>query len=193
MKKIINVITLAQLIEMFMNWNKGAQPATIQYENLPRMNAEGKATYEGVFKLGAVNCMIDYNFEKAVNRRLIKEGKTADFVAKPLWNGYGDVLNRRVVQRRVTKTSQKNGVKSKVETGEVITYLRFKFQKQLKSLYFDNALNFIPVALLKPYFPAYNAPANQGVNDGAEILPRTMKFENIRKIKMLGATYVIQG
>jgi hypothetical protein len=174
MKTIIE-ITKAELIDLFMNWNKGAQPATIQYESTPKINKEGKSLFSGLFKLGAVNCMIDFDFEKAVNRQLVREHKKADFKAKPIWNGKGKHLNRRIIEH--------------VETGA--KYLQYKHQKSLRSIHFDSALNFIPTALLKPFFYKSSKPTNQGTQK--VILPRTLKIENIRRIKMLGKTYVVHG
>ena len=174
MRQIIE-ITIPQLIILLTNWNFGAQPATIQYSSTPKINKAGKTLFGNILKLGAVNCIIDFDFAKAVNRRLTKEGKSADFVAQPLWKGKGVHINRRIVQH--------------VDKGTV--YLQFKYEKQLKSLHFDSVLNFIPSALLRPYMYKQSAPTNQGVSEGAEIKPRTLKIENIRRIKMKGVTYEV--
>ena len=169
-------LTVLQFIIMLVNWNKGAQPATIQYESTPKINKEGKSLFAGLFKLGAVNCIIDFDFEKSVNRQLIRENKEPDFKVKPLWNGKGKHINRRLIEH--------------VETG--MKYLAYKHERTLRSIYFDGALNFIPVALLKPYFYKSSKPKNQGTEK--VINTRTLKIENIRKIKMLGRTYeIIKG
>ena len=168
-------ITVDQLVELFMNWNKGAQPATIQYRTTPKINKDGKSLFVDLFKLGAVNCMIDFDFAKAVNRQLVREHKEANFVAQPLWKGKGIHLNRRIIEH--------------VETNA--KYLQYKHERTLRSLHFDGALNFIPINLLKPFFYKSSAPTNQGTDK--IIKPRTLKMENIRRIKMLGNTYIVQG
>jgi len=166
-------LTLSELISLFLNWNYGAQPATIQYETKPKIKKEGLSLFQGLFKLGAVNCMIDFDFAKAVNRQLKREGKAETFVAQAIWNGKGEHINRRLVRHIETDAK----------------YLMYKHQKTLRSLHFDGALNFIPNALLKQYFYASSKPTNQGTDK--IIVPRTLKIENIRRIKMLGATYEV--
>jgi len=173
-KKSVVTITRKQLEEMLLNWNFGAQPATIQYITEPKINKEGKLKFGNVTKLGAVNCIIDYDFEKAVNRELVKEHKEPNFKVQALWNGKGQHINRRLIQH--------------VETGA--KYLAYKYQKGLRGLHFDSALNFIPTALIHPFFYA-SKPTNQGVNEGKEILARTIKIENIRKLKFRKTTYII--
>jgi len=169
-------ITHKELVEMLLNWNFGAQPASIQSITEPVINKEGKARFGAVTKIGSVNCIIDFNFEDAVNRELKKEGKEADFKVSALWKGKGKHINRRLVEH--------------VETG--VKYLAYKYQRSLRSLYFDSVLNFIPTAIMKQYF--YNSkPTNQGVEEGREILPRTLKIENIRKLKFRKMTYNIVG
>lgn len=175
--RIIKKITLAELEQMLLTWNFGAQPATIQYQTEPKINKEGKLRFEGLMKIGAVNCMIDFDFEGAVNRRLKKEGKEANFKVQQLWKGKGQHVNRRLVKH--------------VETD--VKYLSYKYQRSLRSLHFDSALNFIPSVLLKPYFYKSSKPTNQGVNEGSEILPRTMKLTNIRKIRMMKTEFQIVG
>ena len=174
MREIIE-ITIPQLIALLTNWNFGAQPATIQYSTTAKINKAGKTLFGNILKLGAVNCIIDFDFAGAVNRRLGKEGKPANFVAQPLWKGKGEHVNRRIVRH--------------VDKGTM--YLQFKYQRQLKSLHFDSVLNFIPSTLLRPYMYKVSAPTNQGVDEGAEIKPRTLKIENIRRIKMKNVTYEV--
>lgn len=166
-------ITLSQLVTMLLTWNFGAQPATIQYGTTPKIKKEGKLRFGDIFKLGAVNCIIDYDFEKAVNRQLKREGLEENFVVSSLWNGKGEHVNRRLIRH--------------IDTD--MKYLAYKHERTLRSLHFDSALNFIPTVMLKPFFYATSKPKNQGV--AKVIKPRTLKLENIRKIKMMKKTYEI--
>lgn len=166
-------LTIAQFITMLLNWNFGAQPATIQYGTTPKIKKEGKLRFGNIFKLGAVNCIIDYDFEKAVNRQLKREGKEENFVVSALWNGKGEHVNRRLIKH--------------VDTD--VKYLAYKHERTLRSLHFDDALNFIPTVMLKPFFYATSKPTNQGTDK--IIKPRTLKIANIRKIKMMGKTFEI--
>jgi hypothetical protein len=169
-------ITKAQLISMLLNWNFGAQPANVQYMTSPALNKEGKQLFGMVSKIAAVGCMIGYDFEKSVNNQLAREGKVADFKVKPLWKGKGIHKNAQLVEHEDSKE----------------LYLSYKYQQTFKAFHFDAALNFIPKAMLKPFLTG-SKPTNQGVAEGSEVLPRTLKIENIRKIKMKKITYVIEG
>lgn len=168
-------ISRTELVEMLTNWNYGAQPVTIQYATSPKINKQGKTLFGDILKLGAVNCMLSFSYENSVNRRLDKEDKEADFKAKPIWNGKGEHVNQRIIRH--------------IDTGAL--YLQYKFQKQLKALHFDSVLNFIPDAVLRPYFYKSSRPANQGVSEGNEIIVRTLKIENIKRLKMKKQTFQV--
>ena len=182
-RKVLRM-TPDQLLAFLLKWNFGAQPASIQYVTSPALIAEGKEKFGKVTKVGAVQGMIGYNYENSVNKQKVREGQDADFVVKPLWGGYGDVLNSAVAKRKVTKTVQKDKVKSKVETGEVIFYLRYKYENTLRGLHYDRVLNFIPKSVLKPFLKPYYAPKSQGVEQ--EVHARTLKLENIRRLRFKG-------
>jgi len=182
-RKVLRM-TPDQLLAFLLNWNFGAQPASIQYVTTPDLIAEGREKFGKVTKVGAVQGMIGYSYENSVNKQKVREGQEADFVTQPLWGGYGEVLNSAVAKRKVTKTVQKDKVKSKVETGEVIFYLRYKYENTLRGLHYDRVLNFIPKSVLKQYLKPYYAPKSQGVEN--EVHARTLKLENIRRLRFKG-------
>lgn len=167
-------ITRSQLIEMLLNWNFGAQPASIQYVTEPKLNKEGKARFGNIIKIANVGGMIGYNYENSVNNELEREGKEREFLSKPLWNGKG---------KRLSLALSKH-----IENGKY--YMTYKAQQTFKSFYFDSALNFIPYAILKPFFPD-SKPKNQGVDEGKEIHHREISIENIKRIKFKKVTYEI--
>lgn len=168
-------ITREELVKMLMDWNFGAQPASVQSVTEPKINKLGKTIYGTITKIGAVNCILGFNYENAVKRQLVREGKNPElFVAKPIWNGKGHRLNSRLVQH--------------VGTGEL--YLSYKFERSLKAFHFDSVLNFIPKSVLSQYFYA-SSNRSQGTEKSIEI--RMMKLANIRKIKFRKTTYEIIG
>jgi len=181
-RKVVRM-TVDQLRDFLLNWNKswGAQPASIQYVTEPALVAEGKEKFGKVVKFGAVQAMLAYNYEDNVNAQRKREGKAETFESEALWNGYGEVLNPCIAKRKVTKTRQKNGEKFKVETGEVIFYLRYRYLKGMKALHFDAAMNFLPKALIQPFFKPYYAPKKQDVDKAIDA--RTLKLENIRRLR----------
>lgn len=167
-------ITKSELIEMLKNWNFGAQPASIQYKTEPTLNKEGKAKFGTITRLANVGVFIGYSYENSVNNELEREHKERDFLAQQLWNGKG----KRISLALSTHT----------EKGTY--YLTYKAQKTFKSFHFDNALNFIPNAIIKAYFPL-KTPSNQGVNEGKEIMHRELSIDNIIRLKFKKKTYVI--
>jgi hypothetical protein len=181
-RKVVRM-TIDQLRDFLLNWDKswGAQPASIQYVTEPYLIAEGKEKFGKVVKFGAVQAMLAYSYEDNVNAQREREGKAKDFEAEGLWNGYGEVLNPCIAKRKVVKTRQKNGEKFKVETGEVIFYLRYRYLKGMKALHFDAAMNFLPKALVKPFFKPYYAPAKQDLEKTIDA--RTLKLENVRRLR----------
>lgn len=166
-------ITREELVKMLMDWNYGAQPAVIQSVTEPKIKAAGKAIYGTITKIGAVNCMLGFNYEAAVKRQLKREGKDPNtFEAKPIWHGKGERINSRLVRH--------------TGTGEL--YISYKYERSLKAFHFDSVLNFIPKSILSNYF---YASSNRSQGTDKEIKIRMMKIANIRKIKFKKTTYEI--
>jgi hypothetical protein len=166
-------ITKAQLIEMLRNWNHGAQPASIQYVTSPKLNKAGKVRFGDVTRIANVGIMIGYKYENSVNNQRTREEQIADFVSQPLWNGKG---------KRIS-----TALSTHIEKGSF--YLTYKAQQTFKSFHFDTALNFIPISLLRPYFPVYDTAKSQGVETA--IYHREISVDNIRKLKFKKCTYEI--
>ena len=173
MKKV--TITVAQLKEMLLNWNFGAQPVSIQYVTSPKLTKEGKARFGEVTKIANVGAMVGYCYENSVNNQLEREGKEKEFMAQSLWNGKGKRLSLALTTH--------------IEKGSF--YLTYKAQQTFKSFHFDAVLNLIPYAILKPYFPASDPAKSQGVEKA--VYHREIALENVRKIKIKGITYSIAG
>ena len=164
-------ITRNQLIEMLRNWNFGAQPVSIQYITEPKLTKDGKARFGNVTKIANVGAMVGYCYENSVNNQLEREEKEREFIAKQLWNGKGKRLSLALTTH--------------VEKGTF--YLTYKAQQTFKSFHFDSALNFIPVAMLKPFFPQSDPAKYQGTETA--IYHREIAVENIRRFKMKKVTY----
>jgi hypothetical protein len=177
-------MTAKQLMDLLLDWNLGSQPASIQYVTEPPLIAEGKAKFGGAVKIGTISGLIGYDYENSVNLQRKREGLEPDFKAQSLWNGAGEVLHSTMAKRNVMKNRQKDGIKFKEPTGEVIFYLRYKHQKSLRALHFDSAMNFLPIGLIKPFFKPYYANKSQGVDK--VIKPRTLKIENVRRLRFKG-------
>lgn len=175
MKNIVK-ITVAELKEMLLHWNYGAQPVSIQYVTEPDMNAANKKLFPEVVKIANVGGMIGYVYENSVNNQLEREAKEAEFISKPLWNGKGKRLSK--------------ALSTHVEKGNF--YLTFKHQTTYKSIFLDT-MNLLVYsnAFMKPYLKPYVAPKNQGVSEGKEIQHREINIENIRRLKLKKVSYVV--
>ena len=165
-------ISKADFIKMLLTWNLGAQPASIQYITEPKLNKEGKAKFGTVTKIANIGGMIGYSYENSVNNQLERENKEREFMAQPLWKGAGKRLSSAL----------------SVHIEKETFYLTYKAQQTFKSFHFDSALNFIPYAMLKPFFPD-NKPTNQGVSEGKEVYHREIKIDNVRRVKIKKVTY----
>lgn len=168
-------ITVAQLKEMLMNWNFGAQPASIQYVTSPDLNASGKARFGDITKIANIGCMIGYDYTNSVNNQREREGELRDFMAQPLWKGAGKRISTALAMH-VSKGS---------------FYLTYKKQKTFKSFHFDSVLNMIPNSLLAPYFKNQGDYSNQGVDK--PVYHREISLENVKRLKFKKHTYIIEG
>jgi hypothetical protein len=166
-------ITRAELIQLLLTWNKGTQPASIQYVTTPKLNKEGRLKFGDVTKIAAIGGLLGYDYERSVNAQLIREHKTPDFKVKPLWNGKGIHVNTVLIQH--------------IETQKY--YISYKYQQTFKSYHFDTNMNYLQHAHVKPYFPISDTGSYQGLNEA--VYNRTIAIENVRKIKMLGRTYEV--
>lgn len=166
-------ITKTELVEMLLNWNHGAQPASIQYVTEPRLTKEGRMRFGDITKIANVGGMIGYCYENSVNNQLEREGKEKEFMAKQLWNGKGKRLSLALATHVEKQTF----------------YLTYKAQQTFRAFHFDSVLNFIPYALLKPYFPASDPSKYQGTETA--VMHREISIDNVKRLKFKNTTYVI--
>jgi len=166
-------ISVTQFIEMLRNWNFGAQPVSIQYATEPKLNKAGKQRFGNVTKIANVGGLVGYCYENSVNNQLERENKEREFISKPLWNGKG---------KRIS-----TALSTHIEEGTF--YLTYKAQQTFKSFHFDSALNLIPLATLRPYFPQSNPAKYQGTE--IAVYHREIAVENVRRFKFRKTTYEV--
>ena len=163
-------ITKAQLVQMLKDWNHGAQPAAVQYVTSPKLTKEGKNRFGEVTRIANIGIMLGYNYTNSVNNQLERENELRTFMAQQLWKGKGKRLSA--------------ALSTHIEKGTF--YMSYKAQQTFKSFHFDTALNFIPVALLKPFFPTYE---NKSQGTKKEVYHREISIDNIRRLKFKKTTY----
>ena len=163
-------ITKAQLITMLLNWNHGAQPAACQYVTTPKLNKEGKVRFGDVTRIANVGIMLGYNYTNSVNNQRERENEMRDFMAQQLWRGKGKRLSPALATHVEKETF----------------YMSYKAQQTFKSFHFDTALNLIPLALLKPFFPP---KTNHSQGTEKAVYHREISIDNIRRLKFKKTTY----
>jgi len=164
-------ITKRQLIDMLLNWSYGAQPASVQYVTTPKLNNAGKVKFGDVTKIANVGVMLGYNYQNSVNNQRERENELQDFMAQPLWKGAGKRLSPCLAKHEAKGTF----------------YMSYKSQQTFKAFHFDTVLNFIPLALLKPFFPQSDTAKYQGLEKA--VYHREISIDNIRKLKFKKTTY----
>jgi len=118
----------------------------------------------------AYKIIVGFDYEKGVNRRLEKEGKTADFTAKDNWH-----------------TAVNAALSTDVRTRSKL-YLRYQYQADsvLKSEYIFNGKR-ISKQALEPYLSSSSAYSNQGLDNPLAF--QVVALDNIKQISFNGKTY----
>jgi len=163
-------MTRNEFFNFLTNWNKGAQPVSMVTETLPKVKKETKNMFGKIAKHTYYSAFFGTNYEAAVNRRLQKEGKDADFQTEtPLW------------------LEKINNVCGHHKNDPTKRYVIYSEPKKHKEIYFDIALNIVDKN--KIAFYSTGKPQKQGLNN--PIKYRTVKLENIKTVSMLGKKYIL--
>jgi len=169
-KTVVNV-DLMGLVRALMQV-KGASPATFIAVTEVGMNKTNNPFYERVTKKQKSNVFINFDYAGSVNRKLLKEGKSPDFVASP--RKWGEKLPGTPI------VFYKNTY-----------YLEARFlSNEPKVEYFVDS-----VPTDKAVFETYLKPVStqtskehQGTDEA--IIIRDFKVENIHEITVNGVHYV---
>lgn len=151
---------------------KGAQPVTFTAVVDARCRKTGNP-YEEVRKFSCVNGFTGHDYEKSVNRQLIREEKTPDFEAQE--RRWGENINGIVVEK----------------DGKF--YMRVKPQRSKKPIYIARRPGqpFIRVekSKIEEWLPKVYPAQNQGTDK--EILHRDYMISNLRTVSIAGERFVI--
>ena len=128
--------------------------------------------FEKIVKRSRVNGFIAYDYEAAVNRQLVREGKDADFVAGERKHG----------ERIAPAVSETNGIRKMV----------VKVQSYLESEYFGivpNMPSMIPLteSQAKVFIREKSGPTNQGTDKAID--HKEYNISNIEEVTLDGETY----
>lgn len=176
MKQTVNVDYMG-LVRALMQV-KNACPATFLAITEVKMNKTNNPYYGRVHKKQKSNVFINFDYGAAVNRKLLKEGKDADFVAKQ--RKWGERLP---------------GTPLVFHNNEYYLEARFlNNEPKVEYLVKDEATGATVVtekAVLETYLPVKNEDSikeHQGLDEA--IVIRDFKVRNVREITMNGIHYV---
>lgn len=166
----METITRQQMIDA-LNGMKGARIISI----VTMVDARLRKTdnpFQGVRKISGVNGVINWNYEKAVNRQREREGTEGNFEAHP----------RKWGQRI-------EGTPFVAHKDEL--YLELKVESTDTPTYVDSAGNVIEKEKIKAFLPTQSSNAeHQGVEK--EIILRDYKVSGITQITYGGNTYLVK-
>lgn len=152
----------------------GATPITIVANTEVRMPKKNNPFY-GTRKVAEVNGMAGFFYDKAVMKRLAKEGKPLKAWRKG--EAWFNVLFTK--QGKITPLVAKKSDPSK-------KYIRIMMQASRNIQYFYQGVE-VPKDLLVPFLPVERNYENQGLDDPVSIL--TFDLDNVRKITVNNKTY----
>lgn len=151
---------------------KSACPATFLAVTEVKMNKTNNPFYDRVQKKQKSNVFINFDYAAAVNRKLLKEGKEAEFVAKP--RKWGEKL-----------------------PGTPLVFYKEEYYLEARFLNNEPKVEYLvdgqitEKAVLETYLPVKNTASikeHQGLDE--EIIIRDFKVKNIHEITLNGTHYV---
>jgi hypothetical protein len=154
------------------NANKGTTAIAFEAETTPRMRKTNNPYFGKVKKVAHVGGLIGTNYENSVNNQLNREGKDANFTAKPRKWGVRDSEHRFIIHHK----------------GEV--YLSVKPQQTNAKTRFFNTETGEEIAkeTLKPWLQESSKPATQD-NLDKEIPERDYKMSALKNISIGGKKF----
>lgn len=161
------------------------EPSFIGYKKdasvLPRFQqATGAVHPTDIVKMAEYNAQLGLSYPKLIERRLAKQGKdVTEYEKGETWHEpYGDGSCPNLRQHKTTK--------------EPYFYLFLTANTFPKVRYVDTKRGVeVDTAAIKPFLAKDYAPKNQGLDEGTEVLVRTLKLSSLISIKMDGEEYII--
>lgn len=172
MSKEVENVDLMGMVRVLMGV-KSAVPATVLAVTEEKMNKTSNPYYGRVTKRQVSNIFINFDYAKAVNKRLVKEGKEADFV--PSARKWGEKLP---------------GTCLVFHKGEYYLEVGYLTNNAPKVEYLlDGVVS--DKSVFETYLKSSNSSsAHQGVSDENEVIIRSFKASSILELSVNGKKYV---
>lgn len=167
-------ITKNKLVEML----KGVHGSTfvgLVTRTDPKMRVTNNPYKDlGIKKVRHISGIVNFKYEDGVNRRLEKEGKEADFVAKDNWH------EPVIVDGKLTPLCKH---KTKDDY-----YIRIS-ERNSKSFFVDSKGNEVAKSLLDPWLPKVSSYNGQGLDNPLEF--KTLGLDSIESIQINNETLIV--
>jgi hypothetical protein len=161
-------VTKSEMLDILIN-TKGAKPVTIMTKTEPKLLKKHRETgepcpYTKVEKRARVNGMINFDYEKSVNRQLEREDKESNF--ESMERKWGKHVTRSVIEHKGNH------------------YLQIKVEKVVDSLHTEDDKK---VEIDAGYLPKKSS--RQGTDK--QVIVADYSLNNISSMKMGGIQYDI--
>lgn len=176
MEKIITVEELKEILLQSKEQRLGARPVTIRYFTNPKLLRTDNPFWDkesktwSLFKIGRINGMVNWSYQRSVNRQREREDKETDFESKP-----------RVWGTRI------QGTPLIEHKGNY--YIEVKVERNLETLYVDEEGNKVEKSEFAEFIPDRKKSSRQKVDK--EIILRDINLENIIEISYNNNKYKI--
>lgn len=150
--------------------SRGARPITVTMRTIPKLKKAGIAKLGILSKVSVVNGMINFDYQKSVNRQLEREEKPQGFKTRPNWFKHTDTPG--VVCHRDDPTR---------------LYLQVKVERAINSAYFNTDGRCVNKNEVEPFLYARSVPTHQGVEKFVTVIE--ISFDNITSLVCDGKTY----
>jgi hypothetical protein len=180
-------ITPKQLVPLFEKF-AGASFVGLRTKTVPKLNKKGRSSgltlsekfgNAQIVKFSEFSAGIGYDYKKSIERKLVKEGKeVSEYVAGESWHvSYND--------SKVIRQHKNNG--------ELYFYVSLNSNNgKGKSEFFDiRNGKVIAREEIQEFLPKESAPTNQGVEEGNEVLVRTLKLDSVVSLSACGEVFEV--
>lgn len=183
-------IKSTELVGKFEDYSNGCSfvhLTTITEPKLLKKSRTTKQTIEEVVgvssnvvvKVSTFGAGIGYDYTKSVQNKLLKEGKSVEeYEPKESWH----------VPYKDSKVIRKHK-----SSDELYFYVTLNANNKTTSKYMNKVTGEeIPEDKLVDFLPVESAPKNQGVEEGNEVLVRTLKLNSVIRLSACGEVYNVE-
>ncbi len=171
-------ITKSQLTQLFLDV-ESATMISLSTETIPDMRVKGNPFRDDVIKCTEINGVYMWDYETAVNRRLMKEGGKPTFKVQA--RAWGKLVDGTGMVHHIDKKNAEHW------------YVQLKAQHCMDVMYIHrdrNPFTQEEVEILKTFIPEREEGVNQGLD--VPVVIRDYAIDSIREARMFGNVYIVE-